>query len=127
MFENLRHTSSQIQTLTETMRGNLTESPELEDLVGFLDLIMISVRDILNMYESEFLVKLTIFRDFEEGAIEIGTVSNYLTIWGIEPNIEQNARDKLLKDLDEHVELLRDVFQGKTGIRIPDVYKKIQL
>jgi hypothetical protein len=127
MFENLRHTSSKIQTLTETMRGNLQDSPELEDLVGCLDLIMISVRDILNMYESEFLVKLTIFRDFEEGAIEIGVVSNYLTIWGIEPNIEMNARDKLLKDLDEHVELLRDVFAGKTGIRIPDAYKKIQL
>lgn len=127
MFENLRHTSSKIQTLTETMRGNLQESPELEDLVGFLDLIMISVREVLNMYESEFLVKLTIFRDFEEGAIEIGVVSNYLTIWGIEPNIEQHARDKLLKDLDEHVELLRDVFAGKTGIRIPDQYKKIQL
>ncbi|MHA1666214.1 MAG: hypothetical protein ACTSW7_02470, partial [Candidatus Thorarchaeota archaeon] len=58
MFENLRHTSTSIQTLTETMRGDLSESPELEDLVGFLDLIMISVRDILNMYESEFLVKL---------------------------------------------------------------------
>jgi hypothetical protein len=127
MFENLRHTSSKIQTLTETMRGNLQESPELEDLVGFLDLIMISVREVLNMYESEFLVKLTIFRDFEEGAIEIGVVSNYLTIWGIEPNIEQHSRDKLLKDLDEHVELLRDVFAGKTGIRIPDAYKKIQL
>ncbi|MHA2221580.1 MAG: hypothetical protein ACXAAO_05935 [Candidatus Thorarchaeota archaeon] len=103
------------------------ESPELEDLVGFLDLIMISVRDILNMYESEFLVKLTIFRDFEEGAVEIAVTSNYLTIWGIEPNIEMNARDKLLKDLDEHVELLRDVFSGKTGIRIPDSFKKIQL
>ena len=127
MFENLRHTSSKMQTLTETMRGNLQESPDLEDLVGFLDLIMISVRDILNMYESEFLVKLTIFRDFEEGAIEIGVVSNYLTIWGIEPNIEMHARDKLLKDLDEHVELLRDVFAGKTGLRIPDSYKKIQL
>jgi hypothetical protein len=127
MFENLRHSSSKIQTLTETMRGNLMESPELEDLVGFLDLIMISVRDILNMYESEFLVKLTIFRDFEEGAVEIAVTSNYLTIWGIEPNIEMNARDKLLKDLDEHVELLRDVFSGKTGIRIPDSFKKIQL
>ena len=127
MFENLRHTSSKIQTLTETMRGNLEDTQELDDLIGFLDLIMISVRDILNMYESEFLVKLTIFRDFEEGAVDIGVVSNYLTIWGIEPNIEQHARDKLLKDLDEHVELLRDVFAGKTGIRIPDAYKKIQL
>jgi hypothetical protein len=127
MFENLRHTASKIQTLTETMRGNLQDTQELEDLIGFLDLIMLSVRDILNMYESEFLVKLTIFRDFEEGAVDIGVVSNYLTIWGIEPNIEQHARDKLLKDLDEHVELLRDVFAGKTGIRIPDAYKKIQL
>ncbi|MHA1863537.1 MAG: hypothetical protein ACTSWA_07190, partial [Candidatus Thorarchaeota archaeon] len=127
MFENLRHTSTSIQTLTETMRGDLSESPELEDLVGFLDLIMISVRDILNMYESEFLVKLTIFRDFEESAIDIGVVSNYLTIWMVEPNIEASARDKLLKDLDEHIELLRDVFSGKTGIRLPDAYKKVQL
>ena len=109
------------------MRGDLSESPELEDLVGFLDLIIISIRDILNMYESEFLVKLTIFRDFEEGAIEIGVVSNYLTIWMVEPNIEASARDKLLKDLDEHIELLRDVFSGKTGLRIPDTYKKVQL
>jgi len=106
MFENLRHSSSTIQTLTESMRGDLEDSPELEDLVGFLDLIMISIRDLLNMYESEFLVKLTIFRDFEEGAIDIGVVSNYLTIWVVEPNIEPAARDKLLKDLDEHVELL---------------------
>jgi len=113
--------------LTLEQEGPNAAIPELEDLVGFLDLIMISVREVLNMYESEFLVKLTIFRDFEEGAIEIGVVSNYLTIWGIEPNIEQLARDKLLKDLDEHVELLRDVFAGKTGIRIPDAYKKIQL
>lgn len=127
MFENLRHTSTSIQTLTETMRGDLSESPELEDLVGFLDLIMISVRDILNMYESEFLVKLTIFRDFEESAVDMGVVSNYLTIWMVEPNIEAGARDKLLKDLDEHIELLRDVFTGKTGIRLPDAYKKVQL
>jgi len=127
MYENIRHSASTIQTLTETMRGDLSESPELEDLVGFLDLIIISIRDILNMYESEFLVKLTIFRDFEEGAIDIGVVSNYLTVWMVEPNIETSARDKLLKDLDEHIELLRDVFSGKTGIRIPDTYKKVQL
>jgi len=127
MFENLRHTSTSIQTLTETMRCDVSESAELEDLVGFLDLIMISIRDILNMYESEFLVKLTIFRDFEESAIDIGVVSNYLTIWMVEPNIEASARDKLLKDLDEHIDLLRDVFNGKTGIRIPDTYKKVQL
>ncbi len=127
MYENIRHTASTIQTLTETMRSDISESPELEDLVGFLDLIIISIRDILNMYESEFLVKLTIFRDFEEGAIEIGVVTNYLTIWMVEPNIEASARDKLLKDLDEHIELLRDVFAGKTGLRIPDTYKKVQL
>jgi hypothetical protein len=127
MFENLRHSSSSIQTLLESMRGDVEGSPDLEDLVGFLDLIMISIRDILNMYESEFLVKLTIFRDFEEGAIDIGIVSNYLTIWVVEPNIEPSARDKLLKDLDEHIELLRDVFMGKTGMRIPDAYKKAQL
>ncbi|RDE12843.1 MAG: hypothetical protein C4K48_09555 [Candidatus Thorarchaeota archaeon] len=127
MFENLRHSSSTIQTLTESMRGDIEDSPELDDLVGFLDLIMISIRDILNMYEQEFLVKLTIFRDFEEGAIDIGIVSNYLTIWLVEPNIEPSARDKLLKDLDEHVELLRDVFMGKTGIRLPDAYKKAEL
>ena len=36
-------------------------------------------------------------------------------------------RDKLLKDLDEHIELLKDVFSGKTGIRLPDSYKKVQL
>ena len=127
MFENLKHTASTIQTLTETMRGSLEDNSRLEDLVGFLDLVMISVRDILNMYESEFLVKVTIFRDFEEGAIEIGVVSNYLTIWVVEPNIEPTARDKLLKDLDEHIELLRDVFAGDTSIRIPDAYRKAPL
>ncbi|TFH01432.1 MAG: hypothetical protein E4H14_18600 [Candidatus Thorarchaeota archaeon] len=127
MFENLRHTSSSIQTLTETMRGDTSESSQLDDLIGFLDLIMISIRDILNMYESEFLIKLTIFRDFEESAIDIGVVSNYLTIWMVEPNIEGSVRDKLLKDLDEHIELIRDVFSGKTGIRLPDSYKNVQL
>ncbi|MHA2190959.1 MAG: hypothetical protein ACXAAP_12050 [Candidatus Thorarchaeota archaeon] len=104
----------------------MQETPELEDLVGFLDLILLSVHDILSMFEAEFLVKITIFRDLEEGAIEVGVVSNYLTIWTAEPNIEPQALEKLLKDLDEHFELLRDVFTGKTGIRIPDVYKKVQ-
>jgi hypothetical protein len=125
MFENLRQRSSSIQTFTESLRGSLDESPELEDLVGFLELIIMSVRDILNMFESEFLVKITIFRDLEEGGIDIGVVSNYLTIWTAEPNIEPHALEKLLKDLDEHFELLRDVFEGKTGIRIPDVYRKV--
>ncbi|MHA2348236.1 MAG: hypothetical protein ACXADL_01290 [Candidatus Thorarchaeota archaeon] len=126
MFESLRQRSSSMQTFTESMRGTLQETPELEDLVGFLDLILLSVHDILSMFEAEFLVKITIFRDLEEGAIEVGVVSNYLTIWTAEPNIEPQALEKLLKDLDEHFELLRDVFTGKTGIRIPDVYKKVQ-
>ena len=58
-----------------------------------------------------------------------GTIKGqrFSTIWMVEPNIEASARDKLLKDLDEHIELLRDVFNGKTGIRIPDTYKKVEL
>jgi hypothetical protein len=125
MFESLRQKTSTIQNFAESLRSNLDEQPELEDLVGFLDLIVMSVQDILSMFEAEFLVKITIFRDLEEGSIEIGVISNYLTIWTAEPNIEPHALEKLLKDLDEHFELLRDVFTGKTGIRIPDVYKKI--
>ena len=127
MFENLRQTASTIQTLTETMRGTVEDNPRLEDIVGFLDLVMLSVRDILNMYESEFLVKLTIFREFEEAAIEIGVVSNYMTVWTVEPNIEGQARDKLLKDLDEHIELLRDVFMADSSIYLPDTRKKAPL
>ncbi len=125
MFETLRQRASTIQTFTESLRGNLEEWPELEDLVGFLDLIILSVQDILNMFEAEFLVKITIFRDLEESGVELGVVSNYLTIWTAEPNIEPHALEKLMKDLDEHFDLLRDVFSGKTGIRIPDVYKKV--
>ena len=125
MFENLRQKASTITTLTESLRGNLDDFPSLEDLVGFLDLVMMSVRDILSMFESEFLVKITIFRDLEEGTVDIQVVSNYLTVWTAEPNIEPHALEKLLKDMDEHMELLRDVFDGKTGIRIPDVQRKV--
>ncbi|MGQ4911592.1 MAG: hypothetical protein ACP6KW_05425 [Candidatus Thorarchaeota archaeon] len=124
LFENLKHTASTIQTLTETMRGAVDENDRIDDVVGFLDLVMLSVRDILNMYESEFLVKLTIFREFEEAAIDIGVVNNYMTVWMVEPYIEAQARDKLLKDLDEHIELLRDVFSGNSRIRLPSAYKK---
>ncbi len=124
MFEGLRQKTSTIQTFTESLRGNANESPEIDDLVGFLDLIVMSIHDILNMFESEFLVKITIFRDLEEGGIEVGVVSNYLTIWTAEPNIEPQALEKLLKDLDEHFELLRDVFMGKTNIRIPEMQRK---
>ncbi len=124
MFESLRQKTSTIQTFTESLRGNANESPEIDDLVGFLDLIVMSIHDILNMFESEFLVKITIFRDLEEGGIEVGVVSNYLTIWTAEPNIEPQALEKLLKDLDEHFELLRDVFMGKTNIRIPEMQRK---
>ena len=125
MFETLRQKSQTIQTFTESLRGNLSDWPEVEDLVGFLDLIMLSIQDILSMFESEFLVKITVFRDLEEGSVEMAVVSNYLTIWVAEPNIEPHALDKLLKDLDEHFELLRDVFTGKTRIRIPDFTRKV--
>ncbi|MFW9920797.1 MAG: hypothetical protein ACFFED_14425 [Candidatus Thorarchaeota archaeon] len=125
MFETLRQKASTIQTFNESLRGSLSEQPELEDLVGFLDLIILSVHDILNMFEAEFLIKITIFRDLEEGSVELGVISNYLTIWVAEPNISTDELEKLLKDLDEHFDLLRDVFNGKTGVRIPDIYRKV--
>jgi hypothetical protein len=119
MFESLKQKVSMIQTFTESLRGTISDPGQLEDLVGFLDLVVMSINDILEMFESEFLVKITIFRDLEEGAVEVGVISNYLTIWTAEPNIEPQALEKLLKDLDEHFDLLRDIFGGKTGIRIP--------
>jgi hypothetical protein len=125
MFETLRQKVAAVQTFNESLRGNLNENPELEDLVGFLDLIVLSVHDILNMFEAEFLIKITIFRDLEEGSVEVGVISNYLTVWVAEPNIETDELEKMLKDLDEHLELLRDVFNGKTGVRIPDMYRKV--
>ncbi len=124
MFEQLRQKITTLQTFTESLRDSIKDSPEIEDVVGFLELIVLTVNDILNMYEAEFLVKITIYRDFEEGDIDINVVSNYLTVWVTEPNIEQQVLEKLLKDLTEHFELLRDVFTGKTGIRIPDIYKR---
>jgi hypothetical protein len=125
MFETLRQKVAAVQTFNESLRGNLNENPELEDLVGFLDLIVLSVHDILNMFEAEFLIKITIFRDLEEGSVEVGVISNYLTVWVAEPNIETDELEKMLKDLDEHLELMRDVFNGKTGVRIPDMYRKV--
>ncbi len=125
MFETLRQKVAAVQTFNESLRGNLNENPELEDLVGFLDLIVLSVHDILNMFEAEFLIKITIFRDLEEGSVEVGVISNYLTVWVAEPNIDTDELEKMLKDLDEHLELLRDVFNGKTGVRIPDMYRKV--
>ncbi|MFX1332675.1 MAG: hypothetical protein ACFE9W_14020, partial [Promethearchaeota archaeon] len=125
MFETLRHRVSTLQTITESLRQDDTNDKQLEDLVGFLDLIVLSIQDILDMFEAEFLVKITIFRDLEEGAVEVGVISNYLTMWSVEPNIEPHALEKLLKDLDEHFDLLRDIFLGKTGIHLPDVYRKV--
>ncbi|MFW9799096.1 MAG: hypothetical protein ACFFD9_01550 [Candidatus Thorarchaeota archaeon] len=125
MFETLRHRTSSLQTITETLRSDGPEDKKIDDLVGFLDLIVLSIQDILGMFENEFLVKITIFRDLEEGAVEIGVISNYLTMWSVEPNIEPHALDKLMKDLDEHFDLLRDIFMGKTGIHLPDVYRKV--
>ncbi len=125
MFETLRHRTSSLQTITETLRSDSPEDKKLDDLVGFLDLIVLSIQDILGMFENEFLVKITIFRDLEEGAVEIGVISNYLTMWSVEPNIEPHALEKLMKDLDEHFDLLRDIFMGKTGIQLPDFYRKV--
>lgn len=125
MFETLRHRTSTLQTITESLRQDEVNDKQLEDLVGFLDLIVLSIQDILDMFEAEFLVKITIFRDLEEGAVEVGVISNYLTMWSVEPNIEPQALEKLLKDLDEHFDLLRDIFHGKTGIQLPDVYRKV--
>ncbi|UCE11062.1 MAG: hypothetical protein JSW61_03770 [Candidatus Thorarchaeota archaeon] len=124
MFETLGQKAQTIQTFTESLRGSESEIPQIDDLVGFLDLIVISVQDILSMFEHEFLVKITIYRDLEEGSVELGVISNYLTVWTAEPNIEPGVLDKLLKDLDEHFELLRDVFAGKTGIRLPEHLRK---
>ncbi|MCK4483291.1 MAG: hypothetical protein KAU89_00595, partial [Candidatus Thorarchaeota archaeon] len=47
MFESLRKKVSDIQTFNESLRGVLDESSDLEDFVGFLELIIISVQDIL--------------------------------------------------------------------------------
>lgn len=52
-------------------------------------------------------------------------ITNYLTMWSVEPNIEPHALEKLMKDLDEYFDLLRDIFEGKTGIQIPDMYRKV--
>ncbi len=125
MFETLRHRTSSLQTITETLREDGIEDKKLDSLVGFLDLIVISIQDILDMFESEWLIKATIFRDLEEGGVELGVITNYLTMWSVEPNIEPHALEKLMKDLDEHFDLLRDIFQGKTGIQIPDFYRKV--
>jgi len=125
MFEELRQKTAMVQTFAESLRGNVTDSSEIDDLVGFLELIVLSITDILNMFEAEFLIKITIFRDLEEGGIEIGVISNYLTVWTAEPSIEPQALEKLLKDLEEHFELLRDVFGGKMGIRVPDFQEKL--
>ncbi|MFX1416711.1 MAG: hypothetical protein ACFFC0_07850 [Promethearchaeota archaeon] len=125
MFETLRHRISSLQTITETLRGDGPEDKKLDSLVGFLDLIVLSIQDILDMFESEWLIKATIFRDLEEGGVELGVITNYLTMWSVEPNIEPHALEKLMKDLDEHFDLLRDIFQGKTGIQLPDFYRKV--
>lgn len=124
MFETLRHKAQSIQTFTESLRGSFDADVQLDDLIGFLDLIIMSVHDILNMFESEFLIKITIYHDLEESSVDMAVISNYLTIWTVEPNISPQALEKLLKDLDEHFELLRDVFAGKTGIRLPDHLRK---
>ncbi len=125
MFAALKQKVTTLQTFTESLRGSIHERPDLEDLVGFLDVILMSIREVLAMFESEFLVKITIFRDLEEGTIDIGVVSNYLTVWTAEPNIEHILMEKLLKDVDEHMEAVRDVFEGKTGVRLPDMYRKV--
>jgi hypothetical protein len=41
------------------------------------------------------------------------------------PYIEPHALEKLMKDLDDHFDLLRGMFQGKTGIQLPDMYRKV--
>jgi hypothetical protein len=125
MFETLRHRTSSLQTITETLREEGVEDKKLDSLVGFLDLVVLSIQDILDMFESEWLIKATIFRDLEEGGVELGVITNYLTMWSVEPNIEPHALEKLMKDLDEHFDLLRDIFQGKTGIQLPDFYRKV--
>ncbi|MEM4735461.1 MAG: hypothetical protein QXS20_07065 [Candidatus Thorarchaeota archaeon] len=126
MFEDLRQKVTVVQTLAESLRGGSGDRGELEDLAGFLDLIVLNVNNILNMFEAEFLVKIILFRDLEEGGTEMGVISNYLTIWTAEPNIEIHVLDKLMKDLEEHFELLREVFSGKAGIRQPDIQSRFQ-
>ncbi len=125
MFETLRQNMQSIQTFAESLRGSIDKNEQLDDFVGFLDLIIMSIQDILNMFEAEFLVKITIYQDLEEGTVDLGVISNYLTIWTVEPNIAPQALDKLLRDLDEHFELLRDIFAGKTGVSIPENIRKV--
>lgn len=125
MFESLRQNMQSIQTFAESLRGSIDKDEQLDDFVGFLDLIIMSIHDILNMFEAEFLVKITIYQDLEEGTVDLGVITNYLTIWTVEPNIAPQALDKLLRDLDEHFELLRDIFAGKTGVSIPENIRKV--
>ncbi len=107
------------------MTGSDSEKPLIEDVIGYLEVILMSIQEILNMFEAEFLVKITIFKDLEEGGIDIGVVSNYLTVWTAQPNIIPKTLEDLRKDLDEHLELLRDSLMSKGGFGILDVTKKI--
>lgn len=99
--------------------------PLIEDIIGYLEVILMSIQEILNMFEAEFLVKITIFKDLEEGGVEIGVVSNYLTVWTAQPNIIPKTLDELRKDLDEHLDLLRDALFSKGDLGVFDVTKKI--
>ncbi|MCF2136909.1 MAG: hypothetical protein K9W43_06645 [Candidatus Thorarchaeota archaeon] len=102
-----------------------SERPLIEDIIGYLEVILMSIQEILNMFEAEFLVKITIFKDLEEGGVDIGVVSNYLTVWTAQPNIIPRTLEDLRKDLDEHLDLLRDALMSKGDFGILDVTKKL--
>lgn len=75
--------------------------------VDFIKLIIKSVREIVTMYEKSFEIKTIIRNEIVNNMPPMVELTNYFTVWRIEPNIRPDLIQQARQEIDDNIKYLR--------------------
>ncbi len=116
----MRNTLSILVNFVESLRSLVEFDRSLENILGYYDIILDNVEKVLDMFETEYETKIVIYDELKNGELDLQIITNYLTIWTVEPNIEVDTLEKSIRDLEENYEILRASY-GKDRIKSSSV------
>ncbi|MHA1596495.1 MAG: hypothetical protein ACTSVF_03780 [Candidatus Asgardarchaeia archaeon] len=77
----------------------------------FISLIIKSIEKIIAMYEKNFKTKTIIIEEVINGSPSVVELTNYFTIWRIEPDIRIDMLQKIRQELEENINYLKEISQ----------------
>ncbi len=120
MTIGMRNTLSILLNFVETLRAFSEFDKSLDNILGYYDIILDNITRVLDMFETEYEAKIVIFDELKNGELDLQIITNYLTIWTVEPNIEVDTLERSIRDLEENFEILRASY-GKDRIKSSSV------